>query len=136
MRHIPQSHLEIDRPLDLLRRRNGRVATLTSSAPPVYLRPQGSSLPDASAQDQQPPFDDTDFRAEQAAALEPILNQGEGERRHKWLQIDLEIRKLLRNLHVNFDHPTTVTSTNPHKTRQGAKPEVITAAGLMACECL
>lgn len=80
-----------------------------------------------------PPFDDADYRAQKAAILDRILNQSEGERRRKWLQVDPELRKLLRNLRLNVGHPTTVTLQRILR-RQGAKPEVITAAGLMACD--
>ena len=85
------------------RRRQGRMATISSPAPPVYVRPQGAEAPQPVGElGDLPPDDDSSFRAQQAAALDPILNQTEADRRHQWLQVDPEIRKLLRTLHVNF----------------------------------
>lgn len=121
------------------RTRRRKAAVVNTPAPPVYLRPQAPPLLAVDEQapmdfdENAPPFDDADFRAQQAATLGPILNQSEGERRRKWLQVDPELKKLLRNLRVNFGHPTTVTLQRILR-RQGAKPEVITAAGLMACD--
>ena len=116
------------------RRRQGRMATISSPAPPVYVRPQGAEAPQPVGElGDLPPDDDSSFRAQQAAALDPILNQTEADRRHQWLQVDPEIRKLLRTLHVNFGHPTSTTMQRILR-RQGAKPEVVRAAGLMACD--
>eukprot|EP00435_Cladocopium_sp_Y103_P058473 s1160_g20.t1 len=116
------------------RRKQGRMSTISSPAPPVYVRPQGADAPQAVGDlGDLPPDDDASFRAQQAAVLDPILNQTEADRRHNWLQVDPEIRKLLRTLHVNFGHPTSTTMQRILR-RQGAKPEVIRAAGLMACD--
>ena len=118
------------------RRRQGRVSTLTEQyqAPPVYVRPDASGdLPDELPAPQQDAEGDQDFRARQAYDLDPILNKSEGERRTEWLQIDPEIRKIVRDLHVNFGHPTAVTLQRILR-RQGAKIEAIKAAGLMACD--
>ena len=116
------------------RRRQGRMATISSPAPPVYVRPQGAEAPQPVGElGDLPPDDDSSFRAQQAAALDPILNQTEADRRHQWLQVDPEIRKLLRTLHVNFGHPTSTTMQRILR-RQGAKPEVVRAAGLMVCD--
>lgn len=110
------------------------MATISSPAPPVYVRPQGAEAPQTIGELGDSPLDDdAPFRAQQAATLDPILNQTEADRRHQWLQADPEIRKLLRTLHVNFGHPTSTTLQRILR-RQGAKPEVIRAAGLMACD--
>lgn len=42
-------------------------------------------------------------------------------------------RLIVRDLHINFGHPTAVTLQRILR-RQGAKPEAIRAAGLMACD--
>ncbi|CAK8990843.1 unnamed protein product [Durusdinium trenchii] len=102
------------------RRKKGRVAQLVGqyAAPPVYVRPDqpALALPDTNLpeEDQEaepavPPLDDASFRALQAAELDPILNITEGDRRRRWLTISLEIRKILRDLHVQFGHPTNST---------------------------
>ena len=70
---------------------------------------------------------------EQDSRADPILNQIESQRRQDWLQIDPEIRKIVRDLPVNFGHPTSVTLQRILR-RQGAKPEAIRAAGLLACD--
>jgi hypothetical protein len=111
------------------------VATLTDQfqAPPVYIRPDATaeSHPDP----QQPPEEEDNHghRARQAQELDPILNQSEAQRRVEWLEISPEIRKIVRDLHVNFGHPTAVTLQRILR-RQGAKPEAIKAAGLLACD--
>jgi len=120
------------------RRREGRVSTLTGQfqGPPVYLRPDAIGEDPLQHQPQPPgelDADDQDFRARQAQELDPILNQTESQRRQDWLQIDPEIRKIVRDLHVNFGHPTSVTLQRILR-RQGAKPEAIRAAGLLACD--
>ena len=116
------------------RRREGKMSIIRSPAPPVYLRPQTlTPIAEEGPADQEVPEDDAAFRAQQAANLGPVLTQSETERRHAWIQVDAEIRKLLKQLHVNFGHPTSVTLQRILR-RQGAKPEVITAAGLMACD--
>ena len=118
------------------RRREGRVSTLTGQfqAPPVYLRPDAIGEDPLQQQPQTPgelDADDQDFRARQAQELDPILNETESQRRQDWLQIDPEIRKIVRDLHVNFGHPTSVTLQRILR-RQRAKPEAIRAAGLLA----
>ena len=121
------------------RKRQGRVAVLTGDyqAPPVYVRPDGQggelqdSVPDEDEQSAH--RDDQDYRASKAYDLEPVLNKGEGQRRHEWLQIDPEIRKIVRDLHVQFGHPTSVTLQRILR-RQNAKLEAIKAAGLLACD--
>ena len=115
-------------------RRRGRVATLTPqyNAPPVYIRPDTSAEaipPD----DDQPDIHDQDVRARAALELDPILTGDEADRRRQWLAVDPEIRKIIRDLHVNFGHPTSVTLQRILR-RQGAKPEAIRAAGLMSCD--
>lgn len=119
------------------KRRRGRVAVLTgSAAPPVYIRPSQPDVPDPlqeSAEPDEVPEDDQGFRAQQASSLEPVLNENEGERRYHWLQVDPDLRKLIRDLHVNFGHCTNVTLQRILR-RQGAKIEAIKAAGLLACD--
>ena len=73
------------------------------------------------------------FRALKTYDLEPVLNKNEGQRRYEWLQIDPEIRKIVRDLHVQFGHPTAVTLQKILR-RQNAKIEAIKAAGLLACD--
>ena len=116
------------------RRRQGRVSTLTDQyqAPPVYLRPDATGE-DLRLPDDAPDEGDSDQRARQVQELDPILNKSEGERRYEWLQLDPEIRKIVRDLHINFGHPTAVTLQRILR-RQGAKAEAIRAAGLMACD--
>lgn len=116
-------------------RKRGRVAIISAEAqaPPVYLRPEAADEPELLPQEDEPPVDDAGFRAAKAAALEPTLNMSEGERRYEWLKIDPEIRKIIRDLHVNFGHPTASTLQMILR-RQNAKSEAIRAAGLMACD--
>lgn len=119
------------------KRRRGRVATLTgTAAPPVYIRPSQPDEPDPLQEAEEPdeaPDDDQGFRAQKASSLEPVLNENESERRHSWLQVDPDLRKLIRDLHVNFGHCTNVTLQRILR-RQGAKIEAIKAAGLLACD--
>ena len=117
------------------RQRRGRVAIISAKpqAPPVYLRPEAVEEPELLPQEDEPPVDDAGVRAAKAAALEPTLNMGEGERRYEWLKIDPEIRKIIRDLNVNFRHPTASTLQRVLR-RQNAKSEAIRAAGLMACD--
>eukprot|EP00435_Cladocopium_sp_Y103_P049373 s347_g14.t2 len=121
------------------RRRKGRVSTLTSQyggAPPVYLRPSEPLLPaiqDEGDLDNPPLEDDADLRARQASQLQPVLHRAESQRREEWLKIDPEIRKVLRTLHVNFGHPTSITLQRILR-RQGAKYEAIVGAGLLSCD--
>ena len=121
-----------------MKRRRGRVATLTagSAAPPVYIRPSQPDTPDPLQEAEEPddvPEDDQGHRAQQTSSLEPILNENEGERRYLWLQVDADLRKLVRDLHVNFGHCTNVTLQRILR-RQGAKIEAIKAAGLLSCD--
>ena len=104
-------------------RRQGRVLSLSGphQAPPVYLRPEVPDQPlplEDQQPDQQPDHeDDASFRASRASALEPILSMDEGTRRHEWLQIQPELRKVIRDLHVNLGHPTSSThAENPEAT--------------------
>ena len=116
-------------------RKRGRVAIISADAqaPPVYLRPEAVDEPELLPPEEEPPLDDADERAKKAAVLEPTLSMGEGERRHEWLKIDPEIRKIIRDLHVNFGHPTASTLQRILR-RQNAKSEAIRAAGLMSCD--
>ena len=124
------------------KRRRGRMAIFAHEfeTPPVYVRPEDVERPEAVMEprddDENParlPHDDHDFRAEAAASLHAVLNKTEGERRHEWLKIDPELRKIVRDLHVNFGHPTNVTLQRILR-RQNAKSEAIRAAGLLACD--
>ncbi|CAE7616057.1 RE2, partial [Symbiodinium sp. CCMP2592] len=119
------------------RRRTGRQAVLMPQygAPPVYLRP--AAPPQLAAQgdertlgelvgidpDAGPP-DDADLRAARAAQLEPDLSFSESDRRRRWLEIDSNVRKVLRDLHVQFGHPTNVTLQRILR-RQDAKIDAI-----------
>lgn len=109
------------------------MATLTDQvqAPPVYIRPDATA--ESHADPQQPPEEEDNHghRARQAQELDPILNQSEAQRHVEWLEISPEIRKIVRDLHVIFGHPTAVTLQRILR-RQGAKPEAIKAAGLLA----
>lgn len=98
-------------------RRVGRVSRLTDqlSAPPVYVRPDRPTQPELPQEvpelgDEQPAhLDDSSIRAAQVADLDPVLNITEAERRRRWLTISPEVRKILRDLHVQFGHPTNTT---------------------------
>ena len=119
------------------RRRSGRVSALSPNfaAPPVYVRADARGEPIAIGDGTELPDGDDDHghRAQQAQDLDPVLNQSEGQRRYEWLQVDPTLRKTLRDLHVNFGHPTAATLQRILR-RQNAKPEVIRAAGLMSCD--
>ena len=124
------------------RRRAGRVTQLVGqyAAPPVYVRPQLPLQPEVQQplEDQQllpdqPQLDDASVRAIQASALDPVLNITEAERRRRWLTISPEIRKILRDLHVQFGHPTNTTLQRILR-RQGALPEAIDGADLLSCD--
>ena len=118
------------------KRARGRMSRVsaTQSAPPVYIRPDDPLSPQPQPSlSSLPPLDDSGFRAAQAEELDPVLSMNEGERRHEWLKVDAELRKLLRDLHVQFGHPTTTTLQRILR-RQGAKAEVIRAASLMSCD--
>ena len=124
------------------KRRRGRMAILAHEfeTPPVYVRPEDVERPEVVMEpkddDENParlPRDDHDYRAEAAASLDAVLNKTEGERRHEWLKIDPELRKIVRDLHVNFGHPTNVTLQRILR-KQNAKSEAIREAGLLACD--
>ena len=116
-------------------RRRGRVLTLSApqQAPPVYVRPQAPDEPLPQLEDVPAHEDDASFRAASASALEPVVSEYEGVRRHEWLKVDPQLRKILRDLHVNFGHPTCSTLQRILR-RQNAKPEAIKTAGLMSCD--
>ena len=127
-------------PLTKRRRRKGRVAILTDNyqAPPVYVRPDGRGdgpylQPEEDFDPEAVVEDDSSFRASKASELDPILSKSEGQRRYEWLQVDAEIRKIIRDLHVQFGHPTAVTLQRILR-RQNAKPEAIRAASLLSCD--
>lgn len=91
----------------------GRVSRLTSqySAPPVYVRPSQPAAPaplplqDGDVQEQpQQHLGDASFRASQVAELDPVLNITEAERRRR-----PELRKILRDLHVQLGHQANTT---------------------------
>lgn len=73
------------------------------------------------------------MRARQASQLEPVLHRAEAQRREEWLNIDPEICKIFRTLHVNFGHPTNITLQRILR-RQGAKPEAVAGADLLSCD--
>ncbi|CAE7745994.1 RE1 [Symbiodinium sp. KB8] len=130
-------------------KRRRSVLTDQSNAPPVYLPPDlqvqppvpiddGDRILAELVGDYEPPAtyapgDDTSARAIQTAELEPTLNIPEGERRRLWLQAPPEVRKVLRDLHVQFGHPTTTTMVRILR-RTGAKLEVIRAAQHQSCD--
>ena len=120
------------------RRRQGRVSSLTHQygAPPVYIRPQEPVQPSDPAEAAEVPVapdDDASIRAIQAANLDPVLNQTEQDRRRGWLSVDPDLRKTLRDLHVNFGHPTNVTLQRILR-RQRARSDVIKAVDFLACD--
>ena len=132
------------------RRRRGKMSILRDdqNAPPVYMRPDLAFEPVQPQTEDDPtlaeligisprevevmPGDDSSSRAAQAATLQPILNMTEADRRHRWLQVKADIRKVLRDLHVQFGHPTTTMMRILR--RMNAKPEVIYAAQFLACD--
>ena len=71
--------------------------------------------------------------AAQAAELDPVLNLTEQDRRRNWLTVDADVRKTLRDLHVNFGHPTNVTLQRILR-RQRARIDVIKAVDFMSCD--
>ena len=123
------------------KRATGRVSQLTDqyNAPPVYVRPDQPIQPEPVQEDdpgqEQPPqhLDDASLRAVQVADFDPVLNSTEAERRRRWLTIDPEIRKILRDLHVQFGHPTNTTLQRILR-RQGAVQEAIRGAELLSCD--
>ena len=122
------------------RQRRGRVAILANQfgAPPVYLRPSQLEQPHVQEgpEDQvydDQPLQDQELREHVAAGLDPILSRPEAQRRQEWLQVDPDLRKVLRTLHVNFGHPTCNTMMRILR-RQNAKPEAIRAASQMTCD--
>ena len=54
--------------------------------------------------------DDASHRAIMADRLEPTLDLTERDRRKKWLALDPDLRKCLRQLHVQFGHAPTHSS--------------------------
>jgi hypothetical protein len=95
------------------RKTTGRVSRLTGqcSAPPVYVRPSQPAAPaplplqDGDVQEQpQQHLGDASIRASQVAELDPLLNITKAERRRR-----PELRKILRDLHVQFGHQTNTT---------------------------
>ena len=80
------------------------------SAPPVYVRPSQPAAPaplplqDGDVQEQPQHLGDASIRASQVAELDPLLNITKAERRRR-----PELRKILRDLHVQFGHQTNTT---------------------------
>ena len=124
------------------RRTTGRVARPRSryNAPPAHVRPCQPATPvpfpiqdgDAQGQPQQH-FDDSSIRASQVAELDPIHNITEAEGRWRWLTVSPDLRKIFRDLHVQFGHPTK-TARQRILRRQGATVEAIHAADLLTCD--
>ena len=122
-------------------RRVGRVSRVTDqlSAPPVYVRPDRPTQPELPQEvpelgDEQPAhLDDSSIRAAQVADLDPILSITEAERRRRWLTISPEARKILRDLHVQFGHPTNTTLQRILR-RQAATSEALQGADLLSCD--
>ena len=52
------------------------------------------------------PGNNSSSRAIQTANLDPVLNAPEADRRQRWLQVSADIRKVLRDLRVQFGLPT------------------------------
>ena len=135
------------------RRRPGRASVLTEqyNAPPVYLRPDhfepvppddeaDRTLAELVGEESRgrnlrvvSPGDDASHRAIMAEQLEPVLNLSEQDRRRKWLQLRPELRKCLRDLRVNFGHPTNTTLQRILR-RQRATPEAIRGVDFLACD--
>ena len=76
--------------------------------------------------------DDSSHRAIMIDQLDPVLNMTESERRRRWLDLDPEIRKILRQLHVQFGHPTNTTLQRILR-RQGARVAAIKGVDYLAC---
>ena len=137
----------------LKRKRTGRVATLTEqyNAPPVYIRPGDVEpvVPDDSTDRTLAELigeptgaehlryaadgDDDSHRAIMAEQLDPVLSMTEAERRRRWLALDPDLRKILRQLHVQFGHPTNTTLQRILR-RQGARPAAIKGVDFMSCD--
>ena len=135
------------------RRRPGRVSVLADrdNAPPVYLRPGDvepvppddatdrtlAELIDEPSAGQGLPCvadgDDASHRAIMTGQLGPTLSISEQDRRRKWLELSADIRKCLRDLHVQFRHPTNTTLQRILR-RQGARPEAIRGVDFLACD--
>ena len=121
------------------RRRAGRQSVLVPQyeAPPVYLRP--GALPQRAEGDERTlgelaglepeEQDDAGERARQTEQLEPE----QADRRRRWLDVEPRLRKVLRDLHVQFGHPTNTTLQRILR-RQGAKLEAIKAAEHLSCD--
>ena len=136
------------------RTRLGRTAVIArplGSEPPVYLRAQA---PDPTRPDDEvdrtlaeligeetPAYDlpvagqgdDASHRAIMAQQLDPILSLSEADRRKNWIRLRPELRKCLRDLHVNFGHPTNVTLQRILR-RQGARSDAIRGVDFLACD--
>ena len=137
----------------LKRKRPGRVATLTEqyNVPPVYIRPGDlePTVPDGSTDRTLAELigeptgaehlryaadgDDHSHRAIMAEQLEPELSLTEADRRRRWLALEPDLRKVLRQLHVQFGHPTNTTLQRILR-RQGAKPAAIKGVDFMSCD--
>ncbi|CAE7766366.1 GIP, partial [Symbiodinium sp. CCMP2456] len=140
--------------LRMFRKRKKRgPATLTEqfNAPPVYIRPGDvEPVPPDDATDrtlaeliEEPTGaehlryaadgDDHSHRAIMADQLDPVLNMTESERRRRWLALDPEIRKVLRQLHVQFGHPTNTTLQRILR-RQGARMSAVKGVDYLSCD--
>ena len=136
------------------RQRGGRTAILatpTGGEPPVYLRPRAPepTVPDDEDDrtlaeligEETPAYDlpvagrgdDASHRAIMTQQLDPILSLTEAERRKQWIRLRPELRKCLRDLHVNFGHPTNVTLQGILR-RQGARSDAIRGVDFLACD--
>ena len=120
--------------------RRGKQAILMDqfAAPPVYIRPQAlpellDEDPDVPEDEDAPPLEDQEYRAHVAAGLDPALSISEAQRRQEWLQVNPELRRVLRVLHVNFGRPTNTTLLRILR-RQQARPEALRAAALLSCD--
>ena len=102
------------------------------SAPPVHVRPPDLPLP-LDDDEVLGEVSDAEYRSHAAAGLDPLLDRTEAQRRQEWLEVEPDLRKTLRTLHVNFGHPSNVTLMRILR-RQNAKPAALRAASLMACD--
>ena len=126
------------------RRKRSRMSVLTgtSGAPPVYLRPDLQFEPIMDEDErtlheliegEDNPFDDSSERAAQVSKFDPVLNNNERDRRRQWLEVPADVRKILRDLHVQFGHPTNTTMMRILR-RLHARPDVIRAAQFLGCD--
>ena len=117
------------------------VLTDQFEAPPVYIRPDtaepaidpGERVLAELLDDPAAAEDDAGYRAERVAELDPVLSTSEVQRRDRWMKVSPDLRKCLRDLHVNFGHPTNVTLQRILR-RQGAKQEAIRAVDFLSCD--